>query len=185
MTKESSESPVTVGKKALPEYESNPSLPVASEQTKIGTRRLTNKTGDKCMIVSEQTGEVIAPAGFHEIIEVDRTQFVKLYVGGVAAFNELSAAGARVFRLVYNYVAKNPNTDSIYLHYKDAKSMARATFDRGLVELLNKQILYKSTRPNLFFLNINYIFNGDRLAIVKEYRYKEEKGWKDQPLPMD
>lgn len=175
------ESPV--GKKMMPEYEANPSLPVASQNAKIGTRRITNKAGDKCMIVSE-SGEIVAPAGFHEVIEVDRTQFVKLYVGGVAAFNDLGKPGARVFKLVYNYVTKNPNTDAIYLYHKDAKNMARATFDRGVIELLAKEIIYKSTRPNLFFLNVNYIFNGDRLALVKEYRLKEEEGWKDQPLPM-
>lgn len=173
----------TVRRRDLPEYESNPSIPVASQSAKIGTRRLTNKAGDKCMIVSEG-GEVLAPAGFHEVIEVDRTQFVKLYVGGVTAFNDLSAAGAKVFRMVYRFVLENPNTDEIKLHHKTVKSIAKATFDRGLTELVSKEILYRSTFPNVFFLNVNYMFNGDRLALVKEYRLKEEAGWKDQPLPL-
>lgn len=174
----------TVWRKNLPEYEGNPSIPVASQNAKIGTRRITNKAGDKCMIVSEH-GEIVAPAGFHEVIEVDRTQFVKLYVGGVAAFNDLSSPGAKVFKLVYNYIVKNPNTDQINLHHKKAGSMGKATFDRGLTELLAKEILYKSTIPNLFFLNVNYIFNGDRLALVKEYRMKTEiLGEVQEPLPL-
>lgn len=175
-----------IGKKSMPEHESNPSLPVASEKAKIGTRRLTNKAGDKCMIVSE-IGEILAPAGFHEIIEVDRTQFVKVYVGGVTAFNDLSSPGSKVFKMVYNFILKNPNTDAIYLYYKDARSMARATFDRGVLELLSKEIIYKSTRPNLYYLNINYMFNGDRLALVKEYRLKasvEKPGDVQDELPL-
>lgn len=172
-----------VSRRDLPEYEDNPSLPVASKTAKIGTRRITNKAGDKCMIVSE-AGEIVAPAGFHEVIEVDRTQFVKLYVGGVAAFNDLSAAGSKVFKLVYGYILKNPNTDRIMLSPKQAKGLAKTTFERGLTELLSKEVLYRSTITYVFFLNVNYIFNGDRLALVKEYRLKEEDGWKDQPLPL-
>lgn len=172
MTK-SDEAPV--GKKSMPEYESNPSLPVVSQKARVGTRRLTNKAGDKCMIVSE-AGEILAPAGFHEIVEVDKTQFVKVYVDGVAAFNDLGKPGAKVFKMVYSYVLKNPDTDAVFLYYKDARSMARATFDRGIVELLAKEIIYKSTRPNLYFLNIDYMFNGNRLALVKEYRLKASIG---------
>lgn len=170
-----------VRRKDLPEYDENPSVPVASQNAKIGTRRLTNKAGDKCMIVSE-AGEILAPAGFHEVVEVDRTQFVKLYVGGVAAFNDLSSAGSRVFKLVYNFILQNPNTDRIYLTPKNIKSMAKSTFERGLTELLSKEILYRSCIAYVFFLNINYMFNGDRLALVKEYRLKEGDGWKDQSL---
>jgi len=160
-----------VHRRSLPEYEDNPSLPVVSQKARVGTRRITNKAGDKCMIVSEQ-GEILAPAGFHEIIEVDRTQFVKVYIHGVAAFNDLSAAGSKVFQFVYAYILKNPNTDRIVLSPKHAKNMAKATFERGLTELLNKEILYRSTVTYVFFLNIDYMFNGNRLALVKEYRLK-------------
>lgn len=169
---DSEEQPIR--RRELPEYDSNPSLMVASSQTKIGTRRLTNKAGDRCMIISEY-GEVLAPAGFHEVIEVDRTQFVKVYVGGVTAFNDLSPPGAKVFQKVYAFILTNPNTDVLYLHHKEVKNMAKATFERGLTELLGKEILYKSTRANIYYLNVSYIFNGDRLALVKEYRLKTDK----------
>lgn len=171
-----------VSRKELPEYEDNPSVPVASKGAKIGTRRITNKAGDKAMIVSE-AGEVLAPAGFYETMEVDQTQFVKLYVNGVKLFNGLSAAGAKVFDLLYRSMLKNPNTDEIYLHRKMTK-MANTTFERGLTDLINKEILYKSTRPFIYYININYLFNGNRLAFIKEYRLKDSNGWKDQPLPL-
>lgn len=158
------------GKKELPEYEENPSVPTVREGTKIGHRKITNKAGDKCMIISEQ-GELLQPAGFYDLVEVDRTQFVKFYVKGVKLFNELSAAGAKVFEILYKSIMNNPNTDRYMLHPKKSR-LPRSTFDRGVVELLNCEIIYKSTVPFVYYLNINYMFNGDRLRFVKEYRLK-------------
>lgn len=174
-----------VGRRDLPEYESNPSLPVASQNAKIGTRRIMNKAGDRCMIVSE-AGEVVAPAGFHEIIECDRTQFIKVYTGGVAALNDLSAAGARVFRKVYDFILKNPGTDQVVLHHKTVKSIPKTTFERGLTELLNREILYRSSVAGVYYLNVNYVFNGDRLALIKEYRLKSaiEESEPQETLPF-
>jgi hypothetical protein len=174
-----------MNRRELPEYEDNPSIPIASQNAKIGTRRIPNRAGDKAMIVSE-SGEVLAPAGFHEVVEVDQTQFVKLFVGGVKMINDLSAAGSKVFELVYKIILKAPNTDRVYLHHKITK-MAKTTYERGLTELISKEILYKSVLPNLYYININYIFNGNRLAFIKEYRLKASvSGPEDvqEPLPL-
>lgn len=167
-----------IPRKELPSYPSNPSR----EAVAVGTRKV-NKAGDKMMVIGDG-GEYVGTARFHEIEEVDRNKFVKLYVGGITAFDGLSAAASKVFKMLYLYVLDNPDTDSVYLHYKEAKGMGKPTFERGLTELLNKEIIYKSTRANIFFLNITYMFNGNRLALVQEYRLKEENGWKDQPLPL-
>ena len=151
---------------------------------KVGNRKITNKRGDKALIVSEH-GEVLAPAGFYETVEVDQTQFVKLYLGGVKMFNELSASGSKVFELVYKVMLKNPNTDRISLHNKVTK-MAKTTFERGLTELLSKEVLFKSVYPAQYYINVNYLFNGNRLAFIKEYRLKAsgETGDIQQPLPL-
>jgi hypothetical protein len=45
----------------------------------------------------------------------------------------------------------------------------RATFYRGLRELLEKEFLYRSPWDGIFFVNIRYMFNGDRLAFVKAF----------------
>ena len=159
-----------IRRRELPTYETNPSMQVVSDKTKIGTRHIPNREGDKLMVI-DADGTVIADAGFHEIIEVDRTQFIKFYVDGVTLFNGLSSPGTKVFKIVYKFVISNPNTYIIYMHHKDT-TLGKATFDRGLTELLANEIIYKSTKPNLFYLNVNYMFNGNRLALVKEYRLK-------------
>ena len=44
-----------------------------------------------------------------------------------------------------------------------------ATFMRGMKELLIKEILFEHIDENRYYININYIFNGDRLAFLKTY----------------
>lgn len=156
-------------------YRTNPFLPDAATNTKQGTKRLTNKAGDKFMIVSEH-GEIVANSGFHEIVEVDKTQFVKLYINGVKAFQGLKAAGAKVFELIYMAVQDAPGTDRIHLHFmtieQDITKISRATFDRGMTELIDRGFIAESLIPGMYYLNIDYMFNGNRLAFIKEYRLK-------------
>lgn len=164
-------------RRGFPKYAENPSLNRAIDSTNPGTRKITNKTGDRCMIVSEQ-GEILAPAGFHEIIEVDRTKFVKLYVNGVKAFQGLSSAGAKVFELVYMIVQDNPGADRFYLHLMEAEKrglkISRPVFHRGLSELIGKEFIFESVMPNMYFLNVDYLFNGNRVAFIKEFRLKDQ-----------
>lgn len=159
-------------------HNSNPFLVDAAKNTKQGTKRLSNKNGDKFMIVSDQ-GEIVANTGFHEIVEVDKTQFVKLYINGVKAFQGLKAAGAKVFELIYLAAQGSPGTDKIYLHYMTIEQkitpISKATFHRGMSELMEKGFIAESIEPGVYFLNIDYLFNGNRLAFIKEYRIAAHK----------
>ena len=156
-------------------HQANPFLSNASVNSKTGTKRLSNKKGDKFMIVSDN-GETVAPAGFHEIIEIDKTQFVKLYINGVKAFQGLKSAGAKVFEIIYRAVQENPGSDKIYLHFMSVEQnitpISRATFFRGMTELIERGFIAESFEPGVYFLNIDYLFNGDRLTFIKEYRIK-------------
>lgn len=157
----------------------NPFVKTAAENCKTGVKKIANKTGDKFLIISEQTGELIAPAGFHEIVEVDKTQFVKLYINGVKAFQGLKAAGVKVFELIYMAVQNLPGSDTIYLHFMEIDQritqISRATFNRGMNELLEKDFIAESEIPGKYFLNIDYLFNGNRLAFIKEFRIVAQK----------
>lgn len=155
-------------------YTKNPFVEAAVANAKTGTKRLSNKTGDRCMIISETTGEILAPAGFHEILEVDKTQFVKLYLNGVKAFAGLSSPGAKLFEYVYSLIQESPGKDTVYLHFglidQEIFKISKSTYERGLTELLNKNFLAYSASPAMFYFNIDFVFNGNRLAFIKEYR---------------
>lgn len=157
----------------MPIYRVNPFIKDALVTTKSGTKRLTNKTNDRMMIVSEH-GEILAPAGFHQVVEVDKTQFVKLYINGVKAFQGLTNPGTKVFEIIYRMVQTTIGKDTIFVHFNEIDQsitpISRATFDRGMKELLEKKFIASTASPGLFFLNIDYMFNGNRLAFIKEYR---------------
>jgi hypothetical protein len=50
--------------------------------------------------------------------------------------------------------------------------MPERTFRHGLRQLLEKEFIYESLVSEVFFVNIRYMFNGDRLAFVRTYHVK-------------
>lgn len=164
------------GKRGVVRYQKNPFVIDATNNTKSGVRRIIDKNGSKMMVVNEGTGEIIAPAGFWQAEEVDKTKFVKLYVNGVKAFKDLTSAGTRVFEILYIRVQESIGRDEIHLSFpsvdQDLTPISEATFYRGMKELLTKNFIAESTVPGVYFLNPDYMWNGDRLAFVREYRLR-------------
>lgn len=172
-------------RRGLVRYRENPFVEVASATTRTRAKKITNTSGDRLMVVSEQSGEIVAPAGFWHTEEVDKTQFVKLYVNGVKAFKELTSAGTKVFELLYLGLQKNIGKDQIYLSFPSidqaASPISEATFYRGMRELVDKGFIAESVETNIYFVNPDYLWNGDRLAFVKDYRLKKTR----TPTPRD
>lgn len=138
-------------------------------------RRITNKRGDM-MLVSAETGEIANPvAGFWEAEEVDAAKFIKLFVNGVRALKELTSPGTKVFELLYIEMQNNIGRDQVYLSYTaldemQQQAISRATFKRGMSELLEKRFIAAMPAVGWYWVNPHYLWNGDRLAFVKEYR---------------
>ena len=150
-------------------YAENPFM--MEVQTK--TRRVTNKRGDMMLVSNE--GEVVANvADFLEAEEVDATKFVKLFVRGVKALKELTSAGAKVFEVLYLRVQENMGKDQIYMAFAAVDQaltpMSNPTYDRGMRELLKKEFIAATPMQGIYWLNLSFVWNGDRLAFVKEYR---------------
>lgn len=138
------------------------------------TRRVTNRRGDM-MLVNSGTGEIQSTiAGFWESEEVDSTKFVKLFVQGVKALKELTGAGSKVFEVLYLRVQDAIGQDKIYMGFSSVDQaltpMSNATYDRGMRELLEKAFIAATPAQGLYWLNPSFVWNGDRLAFVKEYR---------------
>jgi len=160
--------------RGVPVYSANPSLPQASEISK--PKKVKLGTDRKGFLIEEGTGEVIGSGGAMQYSweEVDNERFVKLFLAGLKQASGLTKAGITVFEHVYNKVRENPNSDTILLSSDDPDTahIQKQTYQRGLRELLDKQFLFKSPYGGMFFINIRYMFNGDRLAFVKGYYRK-------------
>lgn len=167
------------GKRGLQRYDKNPFVANALTNTKKGVRKISNSDGNRMLVVSETTGEQLAPAGFWHAQEVDKTAFVKLFINGVKALKGLSGAGTKVFEILYMRVQESIGKDQLWLTFPSLDQaltpMSEATFYRGMRELIEKGFIAESTTPGLYFLNPDYLWNGDRLAFVQEYRIKSSK----------
>jgi hypothetical protein len=140
------------------------------------------------MLVDGSTGEVLGRGGmgFWVEEEVDKGRFVKLFLDGIKQASGLSKAGIQVFELVYHQVRDNPGTDQIMLNRFMAQDhgmeLSERTYHRGVRELLEKEFLFRSPSDGVFFVNIKFMFNGDRLAFVKSYRLKNTTNQAELPF---
>ena len=157
----------------VPFYRENPSIPHRGEIQARG-RSVKVAEGGKAMLVVNGTGEVLGRGSmaYMEQEEVDPTRFVKLYLEGVRQVAGLKKAGLSVFELVYNEVQATPGKDEVKLSAFTAKEqggLEDRTFRRGLRELLDKELIFASPYEGTFFINIKYLFNGNRLHFVKSF----------------
>lgn len=173
----------------LPFYEENPSMP------KRGTLRTGRRnvqiagTGGDMVIMNPTTGELLgnASAAYITHEEVDQTRFVKLYLDGIKQMVGLSKTGLLVFELVFAQMQSTPNDDRIVLNMHTAKKagIPERTFRRGVRDMLEKKLMFASPSEGLFFINIQFMFNGDRLHFIKSYHLKRTIKQKPDQITLD
>lgn len=164
-------------------YATNPFM--VEVETK--NRRVIHGSKESMVLVSQNSGEVVGnAAGFWESHEVDATQFVKLFISGVKALKALSSAGTRVFEVLYLRVQSEVGKDLVNMGFwlvdQNITPMSEKTYIRGLGELIAKGFIALTPQPGLYWLNPSFVWNGDRLAFVKEYRRASPK---KPPAPND
>ena len=172
-------------KRGFPVYRTNPSVP-QSNALPTRTKRINVPGGRGSVIVDNSTGELkgIGGMGFWWEEEVDTTRFVKLFLDGIKQAAGLSKTGIQVFELVYHEMRANPGNDEIKLNQYVAKDhgINDRTYQRGVRELLEKEFLYRSPSDGVYFVNIKFMFNGDRVAFVKSYHLKGASRQQELPL---
>lgn len=161
-------------RKGIPVYRNNPSVPTTDAISKPKRARFGDEK--KGFIVDNGSGELVSMGGatFWETEEVDSGRFVKMFLAGIKQAAGLSKAGLTMFELVYRQVQDNTGNDqvqlSLVLAQEQIEGLTRRTYNRGLRELLDKGFLFCSPVEGVFFINVKYMFNGDRLAFVKAYK---------------
>jgi hypothetical protein len=164
-------------RRGFPIYESNPSLEkplpmrISPSKPKVG--------GNAYMIVPD-TGEVLAKGAFAFIEDrsVDGEEFVKIYLDGVRKFAELTKSGALLFEFVYHAMSgrEGKDKDTLAMNYvivsKWDAGLSERTYQRGLGELLQKEFLFRSLATDVYFVNVRFMFNGNRIALIQSYQRK-------------
>lgn len=174
MEKVKEESAPTSRKKGVSVYPNNPFW--APTEVKVGSKLVRVAGG---MHVSSE-GESVQHSGIHIVESVDKDEFVKLYTKNIRAIFDLKPTTQRVLQYLMVELQKTPNADAVYLAWVSANEyfsevslgMSRASFHRALKELIEKDFIAESTRPNMFWFNPHLFFNGNRMTFIKEYRVK-------------
>jgi hypothetical protein len=102
-------------------------------------------------------------------------RFLKFYLEGIRQYNKLNKAGTDLFEFVHEELSDHTaqGKDKLCINYVLANQwnpdLNRRTYSRGIAELLDKEFLFRSMVNDIYFVNINFIFNGDRLALAKSY----------------
>lgn len=177
-------------KRGFPVYRSNPSVPHSTSAIGTRSKRIHVPGGSGSVIVDHSTGEIkgIGGMGFWWEEEVDTSRFVKLFLDGIKQAAGLSKTGMAVFEMVYHQMRAKPGNDEIKLNAYVARDhgMSDRSYQRGVRELLEKEFLYRSPSDGVFFVNIRFMFNGDRLAFVKTYHLKDKPRQAELPFsPLD
>lgn len=166
-------------KTVLPKYLTNPSLDTVVLNTR--TKKVFAKNNEALYITNAETGEQTPATGGAAFIReelVDTEQFIKLYAEGVRHIANLTAAGFKLFQLVYLLMIEAPNNDRLIIDFNELTAtgkfvQSQKTFIRGINELLEKNIIYQSMTPSVYFLNMNLFFNGDRITKVQSYKLRK------------
>jgi hypothetical protein len=172
-------------------YRENPSL---SGNLPVRIKSQNPSLMGEAYMVAPGTGEIIAHGafGFVQEQEVDNEQFVKIYLAGVQQYGKLTKAGATLFEFVYKAMSgceakdKDKITITLALAQEWNQKLAKTTYYRGLNELLDQGFLFRSYDSNdHYFVNVRFMFNGDRMVLVQSYRLKGENIIDYLDLPLE
>ena len=181
-------------------YKINPFLegmliPVKGKQIKLS---MLGRDDD--VLINQSTGEV---HGTHITTykRVDGEQFVKLFTANIAMTFGLSPAGFKAFSvLVWIVQTRALARDEVdldqyvledfldsHVNREPPLRLSVATFRRGLNELEDAQIIAKTLRKGRYFINPNFIFNGDRVAfttVIERTKRSRDPKADDGPPPL-
>lgn len=160
---------------SLQRYKVNPFLEDMVITAKAKQVKVSSLGKDNNILVNQDTGEV---QGTHVVTykKVDEAEFVKLFAANIALTFDLKAAGIKAFTVLIwavqhkaigkDVVALDSLAHEEFLESHDGKKLSLATFKRGLNELENAKIIAKAMRKGFYFINPNFVFNGNRIAFT-------------------
>ncbi|MFA5681129.1 MAG: hypothetical protein WC999_07335 [Hydrogenophaga sp.] len=169
-------------------YKENPSIALAKENTKHGVKTIFGKKEHSTYHILaqelENKNETEDTITFSKKQIVDQDQFVKLYIAGFEALSNLKNSTKLVYTYIFNQIRQEVGKDIFYFSFKNYESfceiekiskLSKATFHRSMNELMEKEVIFKSDMSNLYYINIAYVFNGDRLKFIQEYELEKTK----------
>lgn len=144
----------------LVDYESFKQNPFTLEKDKQYFGKITESKGH---YVDRHTGEVID--GGHKFKEVDHKPFIKMFNEALPVIQGLKSKAQRVLYEILMDLKKGE--DEVYLNASSLADKHGLSNSRdillGIKELLDNDIICRKADKDMYFVNVRYIFNGDRV----------------------
>ena len=174
-------------RRGLKVHEENPFLAEAFAEVRVGRTRTTVGRGKHVT----DDGEEVSHSEIVKVRKVDKDQFVKVYARSLKEVFSLTPSAMRIIGYLMFEMQKVKGAVGVHLNWFSADKffsgtdvkMSRASFNKGMRELLDKDFIAESESPSLYWFNPAVFFNGDRFRVITEYR-KMESGSRNEPLAM-
>lgn len=158
--------------KDFKEHDENPFVRDLIVPKKRKTNVVATKNGG---LINYNTGEIEEDTLFlAQRKELDKEPFIKLFQTQLKALFGLSTTAIRVFGYLMEEMKFD---DKVYIRWKKAKEFtgykADTSIQRGLAELLDNAFIARTDDNNLYYINPQIFFKGDRIVLVTEYRKKK------------
>jgi len=142
-------------------YEVNPSVPEGIESRTY----LTKPRETELTLTS--TGEVMTLMKGRDVVtkENDTLTYNKVYKSAYADIKEFSVSALKI----WCYINENikPKRDDVSINVKECMEYCNyntnAAIYKGIIELLDKEFIYRREGTGNFFINVNKFFNGKRV----------------------
>lgn len=169
-------------------YKTNPFLTDMVLTLREKQVRLSRLGKENNVLINQETNERF---GTHVVTHryVDSEQFLKLFTRNIALTFDLSGSGIKAFTVLCwvvqngaiskDEVALDAITHGEFLiahtNWDPPLKLSLPTFKRGLVELEKAKIIAKTVRPGRYFVNPNFVFNGDRVVFSNVIEKRKNK----------
>lgn len=128
-------------------------------------------------IINLKTNELNEEAIFFSTKKkVETEEFIKIFTSQLQTLFDLSLAGIRVFC----YISKILKYEDYFnLDWNEAMKYtgysSKVSITKGLVELLNANIIAKGNNPYFYYINPTIFYKGNRITLIEHYETDKER----------
>lgn len=139
-------------------------------------------------VVDRETGEVLSDVKSNIIFRrkqyVDNQQFIKIYSKSLRDIFDLSYGALKVFFYFMHIMQNSKDSDLVWFDVNECQEFCkyknhRPVYD-NVTELVKKAIICKSDKPHRFWVNPQFVFNGNRIVVFNEFIKKDDDYFKKE-----
>lgn len=164
----------------LETYSSNPFLPNLLIPKKA--KNVILAKSDK-MLVSKDDSTVSEALFLSKRMTLDKDDFIKVFHSQLQIMFDLSKTALKVFGYIAS-ITKMHDDRVIFEKGECTKYTgyrSNETIYRALTELVSAEFIAKTNNPNVFYINPQVFFKGDRLVLINDYRLKSNNKIQKDP----